>query len=175
MVSPFTWEGIGVRVHTWGTVISVALLATAGCSGGGSEAKATASATATKAVAAPSATVSSAGLNAKWTPKLDKLSASKSTEACQVSGSAECLAAINRILGALPALIEDITAAGGRDVYPQSSAQAEKMVNSADTYVKDECPGDENADVQGSPCFKDASGVTVGLATLATALAADEA
>lgn len=154
-----------------------ALLVLAGCSSnGGDEGKSSATTTTASAVSAPAATTAAAKLSKTWVPKLEALSNGTGVSACSSdSGGADCVQAISDSVDLFSQITEAINTAGVADRYPKTIAEITKLVGDADTYSKDECPGDPNADVDGSPCAKNALAVVVGVSELQMVMPTDEA
>lgn len=167
-------------MHTRTTVAALLLAAgllTAGC--GGSSHGAGDSPTATTGAAATTTTTSARAstqvkLSTKWDRKLETVSLS-ATKACQTSGSEECLTALDGSVTTLTAIIDAIGAADADVEYTKTVAEITRLVNAADAFTKDECPGDPNADVDGSPCYGHAMDLTVGLTGLSFVMQTDEA
>ena len=164
------------------------LLATAGlaltaCGGHSSHDKTAATSTTTASStnsSTPSATVTShagttAKLSTQWVPKLQTLANSTGVTNCTTdSGSDGCVQSLTNAVTLFGQITSAITAANAATEYPKTIAEITKLVGDADTYNKDECPGDANADVDGSPCPKNAMAVVVGVTTLQFIMQTDE-
>ena len=160
----------------------------AGCSNGGDSnaADKTSTPTAAPAVSTSATTAATAAatspaaslkvkLSTDWVPKIDALTSGKGTSACSSdSGSDDCLNGMTDSVTLLGQIVHAIGAANAQDEYPKTIAEITKLMNAADTYNKDECPGDPNADVDGSPCPKNALAVTVGMSALVFVMQTDE-
>lgn len=163
-------------ITTASTVLAVLLLA--GCSSGSghdSTAKpSTPTATATVPKAATAA--DAVKLSTTWVPKLQALADGDGVSGCSTdSGSGGCVQAISDSVDLFTQITDAISTAGAVDQYPKTIAEIAKLVGNADTYNKDECPGDDNADVDGSPCPKNALAVVVGVTGLEFVMQTDEA
>lgn len=160
------------------TMSAAVLLATAGlaltaCSGSSHTDKPAATTTpATVTATTASGTVK---LSTRWVPKLNALSGGSGISACSTdSGSDGCVTAIGDAVSLYGSITNAITAANAQAEYPKTIAELTKLIGAADTYDKDECPGDSNADVDGSPCPKNAIDAVNGLNTLEFIMQTDE-
>jgi len=162
-----------MRHHTAAAVLVAAGLALASCSSSShSDPKPTATPTTTTATTAAAKTK----LSTAWVPKLQALADGSGISACSSdSGSDDCVSAIGDAVSVYGNIASAITAAGAQAEYPKTVAEVTKLVDAADTYDKDQCAGDPHADVDGSPCPKNADTVTVGATTLQFVMQTDEA
>lgn len=163
------------RRITTGAVLAAAIVL-AGCSSSSDDsAKATVTTSAASTTASPAATPSAVKLSTTWVPKLQTLADGDGVSACSSdSGSDGCVQAISDSVDLFSQITEAINTAGVADQYPKTIAEITKLVGDADTYSKDECPGDPNADVDGSPCPKAALAVVVGASVLQMVMPTDE-
>jgi len=170
-------------LYTRTTTAVVGLLTTGllltGCSGGGSDEAGNGSAIAKAAPAAtttapPTTTSAPVKLSTEWNPKL-KTASLDATKACQTSGSAECLDAMDNSVVTLSAVVDAIAAADAVAEYAKTIGEMDKLMSAARAFVEDECPGDPSADVEGSPCYGHAVTLTVGLTGLSSVMQTDEA
>lgn len=121
------------------------------------------------------ATAAAVKLSTTWVPKLEALADGSGVTDCSTdSGSADCVQAISDSVGLFTQIIDAISTSTAADQYPKTVAEVDKLVGGADTYNTDGCPGDENADVDGSPCPKTALAVVVGVSTLQMVMQTDE-
>lgn len=164
------------RRITTGAALAAALVL-AGCSSSSDDsAKPAATKGAASTTASPTATAAAVKLSATWVPKLQTLADGDGVSACSSdSGSDGCVQAISDSVDLFSQITEAINTTGAADRYPKTIAEITKLVGDADTYSKDECPGDPNADVDGSPCAKNALAVVVGVSELQMVMPTDEA
>lgn len=169
-----------MRNHHAAGLLLAAGLVLAGCSGGsGGDAKPAAATSAPSTT--PAATTSApAGptvkLSAAWVPKLKTLSDGPGLSDCAAdSGSTGCSDGIGGSVVVFGQIAHAIDAANAKDEYPKTIAELGKLLDAASAYTDDECPGDENADIDGSPCPKNAIAVSVGVTTLEFIMQTDEA
>lgn len=162
------------RITTGATLAAALLLA--GCSSGSDDsAKPKTTTSPAGTTAASTATAAAMKLSTTWVPKLQTLADGDGVSACSIdSGSDGCVQAISDSVDLFSQITEAINTAGAAEQYPKTIAEITKLVGDADTYSKDECPGDPNADVDGSPCAKNALAVVVGVSVLQMVMPTDE-
>lgn len=172
-----------MRNHHAAGLLLAAGLVLAGCSGGsGGDAKPTAATSAQSAAPSAAAATTSAPagpavkLSATWVPKLNALSDGPGLSDCAAdSGSSGCSDGIGSSVVVFGQIAHAIDAANAKDEYPKTIVELGKLLDAASAYTDDECPGDENADIDGSPCPKNAIAVSIGVTTLEFIMQTDEA
>lgn len=93
---------------------------------------------------------------------------------CQQPSAAECGTAIDHTVTFLSSLLDAMNADTNGVAYTKSVAEAQSITNGASSYVSLGCEGDPAADDDGSPCYKDALDVLVGVPILQQDMATDE-
>lgn len=157
-----------MRRHIGGIVAAGLLLA--GCSGAHSgdakpeEPKASAS-------TSSSATVK---LSDKWIPKLEKATDSNGEAVCGSVGTQQCADHLTKIATAVFELETAIEEADAKAGYPRSMAEIKKVDKATEAWTEHECLNDPNADMDGSPCPKDAYDIMGAGAGLQFTLITDE-
>jgi hypothetical protein len=156
---------VSTRTTTAAVAVAAAFLLAA-CSSGSSH----------DASAKPATAAAAAKLSTTWVPKLKALAGGDGMKDCSTdSGSSGCAKAIADSVGLFTQITDAIGVAGGADQYSPTITKITELVGDADTYTKDSCPGDPNADIDGSPCPKDALAVVVGVSALQMVMQTDEA
>lgn len=159
------------------TTAVAAVLLLAGCSSSSGHDNTAKPSAPTATASTPKATAADAvKLSTVWVPKLQAIADGDGVSDCSTdSGSGGCVQAISDSVDLFTQLTDAISAAGAVGQYPKTIAEITKLVGNADTYTKDECPGDDNADIDGSPCPKNALAVVVGVTGLEFVMQTDEA
>lgn len=158
--------------------VAVVLTACGGSSGGhgGSSASPTASAKASSGASTTTAGTVPSGsgrpLSKVWEKKFAEQQGG--VGGCQAPSSSECGAAIASTVSFLSDLIDAMGADTLGVAYAKSLGQAQSMADAASDYEAAGCEGDPSADEDGSPCYKDALDVLVGVPILQQDMGIDE-
>lgn len=93
---------------------------------------------------------------------------------CQQPSAAECGTAIDNTVTFVSSLLDAMNADTNGVAYTKSLKDATSIADGASSYVSLGCEGDPSADEDGSPCYKAALDVLVGVPILQQDMATDE-
>ncbi|MGW8679647.1 hypothetical protein ACWGNN_01010 [Streptomyces sp. NPDC055817] len=158
-----------MRRHIGG--IAAAGLLLAGCSGAHDSGDAKPDKPKTSASRSSSATVK---LSDEWIPKLDKATDGKGEAVCGSVGTQQCADHLTKIATTVFDLESAIEEADAKSDYPRSMAEIKKVDKATDAWTEHQCLNDPNADMDGSPCPKDAYDILGAGAGLQMTLITDE-